>query len=470
MNERDIVVIGGGPAGYVAAIRASQLGAKVSLVEENKLGGVCLNCGCIPTKFLLHAVNLYRSISDARQYGIEFTGARIELAKLQESKNRLVTGLVSGVRQLLASGKIEVINGRAKPGSPNQVDITAGNGEKQSIRAEKIILATGGKAARLPVPGADSPEVIDYEGLLSLDRVPESMAIIGGGVIGVEMATVYNRLGCRVSIVEIMPRIIPTHEAEIVSAVDSALRKDGVSIHCGARVETIEGAGDGKRVVFTTDGETQVLKANIVAVTTGQKPNIEGLGLEECGIDANEGGIKVNERMETSVPGIYAAGDVTGGMMLAHTGFAEGKAAAENAIGGDTAMDYQAVPQCIFTSPEIASVGLSEEEAAAQGYQVEAGRFPFSASGMAAILGETGGMVKIVTEKKYRRILGVHIAGPSASNLIAEAALAIKMELTPQEIIETIHAHPSLSEAFWEAALNITGESIHFPSRKKAKS
>ncbi len=469
MNERDTVVIGGGPAGYVAALRASQLGVKVSLIEENKLGGVCLNSGCIPTKFLLHAVNLQRSIGTAGEYGIEVTGAAIGLTRLQEGKNRLVSSLVSGVRQLLAAGKIEVINGRAKLGSSSQVDITTGDGEKQSVRAAKIIIATGGKAVGLPVPGADNPEVINYEGLLSLDRVPESMVIIGGGVIGVEMATVYNRLGCRVSIVEMMPRILPTVDAEIVSVVDSALRKDGVNIYCGAGVEKIEDAAEGKQVSFSIGGEVNKLGAKIVAVTTGQKPNIESVGLDECGVAANEKGIKVNERMETSVTGIYAAGDITGGMMLAHVAFAEGKTAAENATGGEAIMDYQAVPQCIFTSPEIAGVGLSEEEAVAQGYEVEIGRFPFSASGMAAILGETGGMVKIITEKKYSRILGVHIAGPSASNLIAEAALAIKMELTPQEIIETIHSHPSLSEAFWEAALDISGESIHFPSRKKTK-
>ncbi|MFC1900659.1 dihydrolipoyl dehydrogenase [Chloroflexota bacterium] len=463
MSETNIVVIGGGPAGYIAAIRASQLGAKVTLVEENKLGGVCLNCGCIPTKFLLHSAELYRSMNNADQYGIETSGVKIDLGKLQIRKNRVITKLVSGVEGLLASGKVTVLNGRAKLASSNQVEVATSSGEKQTLQADKIILATGARAAGLPIPGADNPDILTYKGLLELESVPESMVIIGGGVIGVEMATFFNRLGCKVSIIEMMPRIIPTHDAEVVGVINDALKKDGVDIYCGVKVEEIEEAGKNKRIIFSTGEKTMTLEAETVALTTGQKPNIEGIGLSECGIVADEGGIKVDETMQTNIPGIYAAGDVTGGMMLAHIGFAEGKIAAENATGGASEMDYQVVPQCIFTSPEIAGVGLTEEEAA-NNYQIEVGRFPFAASGMATLLGETRGMVKIITEKQYNRILGVHIAGPLASNLIAEAALAIKMELTPGEIIETIHSHPSLSEAFWEAALDVTGETLHYPS------
>ena len=467
MEERDVVVIGGGPAGYVAAIRASQLGAKVTLVEEDKLGGVCLNCGCIPTKFLLHSVDLYQSIRTAEQYGIGVAEVNLDLSKLQARKNRIISTLVSGIQSLLAGNNIEVINGRAKLTSSNQVEIDSGQGKKQTIQARKIILATGSKAAKLPVPGADCPDIMNYESLLSLNYLPKSLVIIGGGVVGIEMATILTKLGCKVSIVEMMSHIVPTQDAELASILDGALKEDGVQIYCGARVDRIEDAKEGKLVTFSAGEEVKKLKVEVVAVTVGQKPNIEGLGLNECGVIVDEGRIQTDERMQTNLPNIYAAGDVVGGIMLAYVGFAEGKVAAENAMGRTSIVDYQAVPQCIFTSPELASVGLTEEEAVAQGYQIRIGRFPFSANGLAAILGERRGMVKIITEQRYSRILGVHVIGPWATSLIAEATLAMKLELTPQEIIATMHAHPTLSEALWEAALDVTGETIHFSSQHR---
>ncbi|MFC2069750.1 dihydrolipoyl dehydrogenase [Chloroflexota bacterium] len=467
MNEKDIIIIGGGPAGYVASIRASQLGSRVALIEENKPGGVCLNCGCIPTRFLLHGADLYRSMKTAGQYGIDAEVRAIDLSKLQARKNRIISGLVSGVRSLLSANRIEVIDGRAKLVSSDRVEVFTG--EEQTIRAGKIILATGARTAELQVPGADSPEVLDYRGLLELASIPGSAIIIGGGVIGIEMATFLNRLGCKLSIIEMMPRIVSNHDSEIVSVVESSLRKDGVKIYCNARVEKIEDTGKNKRVAFSTDGKTETLEAEIVAVTTGIKPNIEGLGLDECGIAADEDGIRVDEKMRTSVPCIYAAGDVAGGIMLAHVAFAEGRVAAENAAGRDSKIDYRAIPQCSFTSPELAGVGLTEEEAAAE-FHIEVGKFPFAASGMAAVLGKTEGFIKIISDKKSRKILGVHIAGSSASDLIAEAALAIKQGLTPRDIVETIHAHPTLSEAFWEAALDVSGETIHFPPRNGTES
>ncbi len=467
MTVKEVVVIGGGPAGYVAAIRAAQLGAGVTLVEEKKLGGVCLNCGCMPTKFLLHGAEIYHSLETAEEYGISAPRLNIDMAKLQAGKNRLVSGLVSGLKGLLEANKIEIINGRAKLAPSNRVEIDTGQGESRAILAGKIILATGARAAGLPIPGADSPDILNYQKLLDLDYIPGSLIIIGGGVVGVEMATIFSRLGSRVTIVEMMPNLVPTQDTEVASILENALREDGIQIYCQARVERIDEGQNGKVVTFSTGEEVTTLEAEAVAVTTGQRPNIEGLGLEECGLATENGRIKVDERMQTSIPDIYAAGDVTGGIMLAHVGFAEGKVAAENASGQNSIIDYQVVPQCIFTSPELAGVGLSEEEALAQGYEIETGRFPFRASGMAAVLGETRGLVKIITERKYSRILGVHIIGPRATTLIAEAALAIKLELTPQEIVETIHAHPTLSEAFWEAALDVTGQTIHYPSGNK---
>ena len=284
-----------------------------------------------------------------------------------------------------------------------------------------------------------------------------------------EMATILNRLGCKVIIVEMMSRILPAQDAELVLVLDSALKEDGVQVYCGARVERIEDTDAGKVVIFSIGEKLNKLEAEHVAVCVGQRPNIEVPGLSKYGIAVDKGRIQADERMQTSAPGIYAAGDVVGGAMLAHVAFTQGRIAAENAVGKTATIDYQAVPQCIFTSPELASVGLTEEAAVARGYQIQVGRFPFSASSMAAILGETRGLVKIITEKEYGQILGVHIIGPGASSLVAEATLAIKQELTSQEIIETMHAHPTLSEALWEAALDVTGETIHFPSRHRTK-
>jgi len=466
MEKRGIIVIGGGPAGYTAAIKASQLGGKVTLVEEKNLGGICVNRGCIPTKFLLHTVDIYQSIKDAGQYGISVAGTNLDLSKMQVGKNKVISTLVSGVAGLLRRNNVEVITGRAKLTQSKQVEIDSGQ-EKKTIQAEKVIIATGSKPIVLPIPGADSLDILDAEDMLSLDRLPKSLVMVGGGVIGVEMATILAKLGCKVIIVEMMPHILPAQDAEIVAILDGALREDGVEIYCGAQVTRIEGTKGGKLVIFSDSNKVEKkLEAEAAAVCVGYRPNIEGLGLDECGVAIERGRIQVNERMQTSVPDIYAAGDVVGGMMLAYVSFAEGRVAAENVMGKDTKIDYQAVPQCIFTLPEVASVGLTEEEAVAQGYQLRIGRFPFVGNGMAKILGEQRGLVKIITDQDYGQILGVHIVGPRATSLIPEAALAVKLEATAQDIIATMHAHPTLSEAIWEAALDVTGEAIHFHSRR----
>ena len=462
MEKRDIVVVGGGPAGYVAAIKAAQLGGKVILVEGKSLGGTCLNTGCIPTKFLLHSVDNYQSIKTAERYGVRVAGVDLDLSDMQAHKTELISTLVSGIQELLAANDIEVISGQAKLAQSKQVEIDSGQGKKQVIQTEKVIIATGSKPMPLPVPGADSPDIMDTEDMLSLNYLPSTLVMIGGGVVGVEMATILAKLGCKVSIVEMMSHLIPAQDAEVASILEDALREDGVDIYCGAQVSKIKDIEGGKLVVLSQNGAEHKLEAEAVAVSVGQKPNTEHLGLNECGVVTDKGRIQVSEGMQTSVPDIYAAGDVVGRMMLAYVARAEGIVAAENAMGADSTIDYQAIPHCIFTSPEVASVGLTEEEAVAQGYQIRIGRSPFIANSMAAILGETRGLVKIITEQEYGQILGVNIIGPQATNLITEAALAMKLEVTSEEIVATMHPHPSLSEALWESALDVTGKAIHY--------
>jgi dihydrolipoamide dehydrogenase len=467
MNERDVVVIGGGPAGYVAAIRSAQLGAKVALVEEAKPGGVCINHGCIPTKFLLHNLGLYKAVNSGGMLADGTNIIKIDYAVLQARKNEIIAAGVAGIQGLLKSNGVQLVKARGRLLSPKQVETTSVSGEKDTIQARKIIIASGSKSARLPIPGSEAPDIMGHKELLELDRIPESLAIIGGGVVGVEMAAILNSLGCKVTILEMLPRILPNQDPELVSVLENALREDGILVRCGVKVEKIADTGGGKAVTFNNGKESESMEFSRVAVCVGQKPNVEGLGLAECGVVIERGRVRTDEKMQTSVPDIYAAGDVVGGAMLAHVAFAQGKAAAENALGKNSRMDYKAVPQCIFTSPEIASVGLTEEAARAQGFTTKVGRFPFAASSAAAVRGDTRGLVKIVADKEYGQVLGVHITGPDAGSMIAEATLAVKLEATLDVLIETMHAHPGLSESLWEAALDVSGEAVHFPPKRQ---
>ncbi len=368
---------------------------------------------------------------------------------------------------MLKGNSIEIVKGRGVLRSPKHVEVDMGRDGKQVLETEKIFIATGSKSIRPNIPGVENPDIVNAESLLDATKFPESLVIIGGGVIGVEIGTILAKLGSKVTIVEMMPHIIPLQDEELASVLTETLKADGVQIYCNSRVTGIESNKQGKRVLLSTDGATKYLEADSVSIAIGRRPNTEGIGLTECGVVTDKGKIKVNERMQTNVPGIYAIGDVTGKLMLAHVGFMQGKVAAENALGGKSVMDYRAVPQCIFTMPEIACVGLTEKEATGKGYSIKVGRFPFSANAMAGILGEVRGMVKMVTETKYNQILGVHIIGPRATTLISEATLAIQGEMTPEEIVNTIHPHPTLSESIWEAAMDVTGESIHSHTRHK---
>ena len=468
MENRELVIIGGGPAGYVAALRAAQLGGRATVVEMDAFGGTCLNRGCVPSKTLLHSAELYQTMMKSEQFGIVAKDVSADLAKMQARKNTVIKTHVSGVESLLKGNKVEIIRGRARLLPSLQVEIEGGDSQKRSIQASKIILATGSKPISLPIPGADSPSgIMSAEKILNLEKIPESIVIIGGGVIGVEMATILAKLGCQVSVVEMLPHILPLEDAEMTSILAKALKDEGIHLYEGTRVSRIEDSAGGKTAVIS-DGKTeQKLEAEAVAIAVGYQPNTDGLGLEQAGITLNKGAVQVNERLETGVPGIYAAGDATGGIMLAYVAMEEGSFAAENALGRDAAIDYNVVPRFTHSLLELASVGLTEEEAKSQGYEVKTGRFPFSANSVATILGERRGLVKIITESKYGQILGIHILGPRATELIAEATLAMKMEATVPDIVATLHAHPSLSEAMHEAALDVTGETIHYPSKNR---
>ena len=464
MKQSDVVIIGGGPAGYVAAIRASQLHGKVILVEKGSLGGTCLNRGCIPTKALLHSVEILESARRGKDYGINVRDLIIDFIKMMSHKDAVVNTLVTGVQYLMRSNAIEVIKGTGKVISPTEVEVDSN--QQEVVTASKIILTPGSIPSVVPIPGVDGAGVITSDDALQLSEIPQSLLVIGGGAIGVEFATIFAKLGTEVTIVEMLPQIIPTEDHKLAMALQSALEKGGIKIFTSAQVSRIEDDSEGDKLISVVTGEGErKLTAELVLVAVGRKPNIEGLGLERVGIKTEQGSIVVNERMETNIPGIYAAGDAIGGILLAHVASAEGEVAVENALGRDSVMDYRVVPRCIYTMPEVAAVGLTESQAREKGLNLKIGNFPFTANPRALILGQPDGFVKILSDAKSGEIFGVHIFGHQATELIPEAALAIKMEATVSEISSTIHAHPTLSEAIKETALDADGMAIHMPRK-----
>jgi dihydrolipoamide dehydrogenase len=460
-NSRRIAIIGGGVGGYVAAIRAAQLGGQVSLIEKDLLGGTCLNRGCVPTKCLVQATGILRQARQAADFGINIESASADIPAMMKRKREVVAQLRAGVEQLMKNNKVKVYRGTGAIISPNKVRV---EGEREAIiEADRIIIATGSEPASLPVPGADGKGVITSNEALELERIPASLVVIGGGVVGVEFAQIFRALSTGVTVVEMMPNIIPGEDSEITDILADSLRGDGVEIFTGAKVSGIGGAGKKKTLTFETGGGTREVTAEAVLMAVGRRPFTEGLGIAEAGIACdNKGRISVDKHMQTSQPGIYAIGDVLGGHMLAHAAMAEGVGAAENAMGLAREMDYSVVPRCVYAWPEIAAVGLTEAAAREKYGSVKVGRFPLFANSRAVIAGEAAGMVKIVAESKYNQVVGAGIAGPHATELIAEAALAIRLEATLDDLIATIHAHPTLSEAVYEAALNAEGIGIHY--------
>lgn len=456
MEQRDVVIIGGGPAGYVGAIRAAQLGGNVTLIEQDTLGGTCLNRGCIPTRALARGSEFLDCARKARDYGVNLGTPEVDFARMVARKDLVVKTIVGGVQLLMQANGIEVLAGKGRFLSATEIEVELADGTKRRITGAKVIIATGRRWETPAVPGAEG--IITTDQALSLREIPPSLLILGGGDIGFAFATIFSKLGTAVAVAEASVEILPGVDRELVGILERELRKEKIRVLTEAMVKTIK---PGESVILSTKGEEVTVPARSVLLTEGRKANVEELGIEKIGVRLEGGRIVVNRKMETGIPGVFAAGDVTGGRLLAHVALTEGKVAAENAMGKASEIDYAAVPRCIGTTPEIASIGLTEAEASAAGYELKIGRFSFGANGMATIMGERTGAIKVVTEAKYGQILGVHIIGPQASSLIPEAALAMKLEATPFEIGSTIHAHPTLSEALMEAALDVSGNTIH---------
>ncbi len=463
-GKTKVAVIGGGPGGYVAAIRAAQLGADVTLIEKGDLGGTCLNVGCIPTKSLLHSATLYEDAKHGASCGI-IADVRLDFKKTQEHKQSIVKQLVGGVRGLLSANKIQVIAGTAAFASKTELKVKTASGE-QSVKFDKAIIAAGSEPAIPPIPGIDSPKCIDSTGALALAAVPKTLAIVGGGVIGMEIATLYNAFGTKVTVVEALDEILPSMDTELARIVRAELTRKGVIIHTSAKVAAIEDKGQEAALrVQPAKGPEITVSGEKILIATGRKSGAVNLGLETIGITHERNWIKVDKRMETNVKGIYAIGDCNGQILLAHVASAQGEIAVENALGHPAIFDPATTPACIYTNPEFAGVGLTEEQAKAKGIAYIVGKFPLVANGKALIMGGGNGMVKIIAGKDYKEILGVHIVGPRATDLIAEAALAIGMEATIDDLLATIHAHPTVAEAVREAALAVDKRAIHIPNK-----
>jgi dihydrolipoamide dehydrogenase len=457
LDKKDIVVIGGGPGGYVAAIHAAHLGAKVALVEKGRLGGTCLNQGCIPTKALVKSVKAFLESKKAIDFGVDIGKVTVNFPRIMERKNRIVKHLREGIEHLIGSNRISLYQGMGSIKSQNSVEVNA-----QEIVGDKIILATGSRATSVSAPGIDLPEVLSTDDILEISELPESLLIVGGGYIGAEFACIFGALGTKVTIVEKMSECLESVDREIRTRFVGILRRKGVKILTGTELKSIQKAGTSLKIDCTTSGADQELEANLVLIATGRIPYTEGLGLKELGMEMDGSAISVNEELETNIQGIYAIGDVTGKNMLAHVASYEARIAVENALGRSRQVDYQAVPYCIFTCPELASVGITEDQARSNGIAYKVSKFPFHASDRAVVMDETGGLIKVICEALSGRIIGMHIMGPHASELIAEGVLSIRLGATAEDLVNTIHAHPTLSEVVHEAVMGQMEGPIHY--------
>jgi dihydrolipoamide dehydrogenase len=463
MSEIDIVIIGGGPGGYVAAIRGAQLGLKIVLVEKDKLGGVCMNRGCIPTKTMVGTAEILHNIKRANEFGIKVEDISLDFAKVMDRKEQITQRLTSGVEQLMKANQIRVIYGEGNILEPGVVEIINTESQKEIIKTKNIIIATGSSVMKLPIPGLDAEGVITSDEALNLQKLPAQLLIIGGGVVGIEFAGIFNAFGVEVTVVEMLPQILPPIDEEISQRLSLILKRRGIKILTNSKVKEIKKKDHNLEVIISTpEGESLNLTTEKVLLSAGRIPDFGNINTKELGIELEGKAIKVDEKMRTNIPGIYAIGDVVGKIMLAHVASTQGKVAVENIAGLERSMDYRAVPNCVFSMPEVASVGLTEKEAREKYiHRVKISKFPYRANGKALGMGETEGLVKIVADEDTFEILGLHILGAHASDLIAEGTLALSMEATAEEIIDTIHAHPTLAEIIAETAEGITGKPIH---------
>jgi dihydrolipoamide dehydrogenase len=462
-EQFDLIVVGGGPAGYVGAIRASQLGLRTALVERDKVGGTCLHVGCIPTKVLLHTAERLEEIREAEDIGIVIEGAvRLDYSRLTARKDRVVMTNFRGVEYLMRKHGITTVQGQGRLLGPTRVGVTPTGGSTSDLEGRHILLATGSKPRSLPGCAIDNDRILDSSGALRLPAVPRSIAILGAGAVGTEFASMFAAFGATTTIVEMMPSILPLEDEEVAAVLSKSLQRRGVTVRTGTMVTGAMPAGDGVRVTVRTGNAEDTIEAEYVLVAVGRSPITDGLGLEQVGLAAAGTGLAVNERMQTAVPSVYAAGDMIGGLLLAHVASAEATVAVE-AIAGQTPapLDPSLMPRATYSIPQVAGVGLTEKQAREQGHDVAVGRFPFMANARAAILGQREGLVKIVSDRALGEILGVHIVGPQATELLPEGVLGKSLEATVLEIGQAVHAHPTLSEAVREAALSALGRAIH---------
>ncbi|MDK2783273.1 MAG: dihydrolipoamide dehydrogenase [Thermococcaceae archaeon] len=463
-GKKKIVVIGAGPGGYVAAIRAAQLGADVTLIEKRELGGTCLNLGCIPTKVLAHTAELFATLKEGSTIGLFAESLKVDWQALMKRKEQVVVRLRNGIKGLMAANKIKVLKGSASFLSPKEIKVESQEGA-QTVKADNVIIATGSVPAMPPIEGIDEEGVISSNEILSLEEPPKSLCIVGGGVIGIEFASIFSSFGTKVTVVEMMPEILPNVDEEIVGVLKKLLSARGVEFYTSAKVTKFSQNGGLVTVDVEFERENKKIGVEKVLVAVGRRPSTDKLNAEKVGIKMDRGRFVVDRHLETSVAGVYAIGDCASPIMLAHVASMEGEVAAENIMGHKVEVDYKTNPGCIYTFPEIASVGLTEKMAKDKGFDVVIGRFPMAANGKSLIMNETEGLVKFVVDRKYNEILGVHIIGPRATDLIVEGALAIRLEATVEEIISTIHAHPTIGEALREAAMDVNKISLHIPPR-----
>lgn len=468
-QQFDVLIIGAGIGGYVSAIRAAQLGARVGIVEKQYIGGTCLNVGCIPSKALLHIAQLYDELKQVGALGIQLAQPpALDMRAAVAYKDKVVKRLTSGVGQLLKANGVTIFEGAATVRAADQVDVSLKDGSAARLHTSKLILANGSVPIRPPFPGLDGRNVIFSDDAMNMPTVPQSLVCIGGGVIAVELACMFNALGTRVTIVEMLPSLIANEDEEVRNALTRSLAKRGIEIALNARVEAIADVDTQKRVTASTSDGQKTFDGEYVLVAVGRQANPSGLdALMQAGLATERGRVVANERMETNLPGVYAIGDLVGRTWLAHVASTEGEVAAENATGHDATMDYNVVPRVIFTFPEIASVGLTEAQACARGGAVHVAQFPWSANGKALATSETEGFTKVILGD-YGEILGAAIYGPDATNLITEFSLAMRAELTADEVLATIHPHPTYSEALREATLAAEQRPIHIFLRQSA--